>query len=186
MAKKPFHVSEVFPEIGWVHDDTLREKVIAVWERMYAESKWEDVMDLPCSTHKTDYPHVIHNRCVVKMAISMADILSEFHGVQINRDYLIAAALLQDSSKLVEYQPDSEHGCVLSELGKTFSHAFYAGSVAMQEGIPLEVVQAINTHSPDAAVYPPSLIAKILFYVDQADMAAIKGDRWKKTVYIYR
>lgn len=186
MAKKAFDVVKTFPEVNWIKDEQIREQTIRIWERMYEESTWEDIMDLPCSTHKTDYPHVVHNRSVVEMAVHVAETLVKFHGVEINMDHLVSAALLQDSSKLVEYQPDAEKGCVMSELGKRFAHSFYAGCVAMQEGMPYEIIQAINTHSPDSAVYPPTLIAKILFYVDQVDMAAINGDRWKKTVYTYR
>ena len=154
MSKKELNITEVMPEINWIKDDDIRQKTIEIWEQMYKDSKWEDIMDLPCSTHKTDYPHIVHNRSVVQMAVSVADILENMHGVKIDHDNLICAALLQDA--------------------------------AMLAGLPNEVVQAINTHSPDSAVYPQSLIGKILFYVDQTDMAAIKGDRWRKIVYIYR
>ena len=101
-------------------------------------------------------------------------------------DHLIAAALLQDASKLVEYEPTEDGGCVMSELGKTFAHSFYAGHVALNHGIPYDVAQVILTHSPDSPVYPQTLICKILFYVDQTDMAAIGGDRWRKMNVTYR
>lgn len=184
--KKKIDIVKVFPEINLIQNRELRTATIQVWEQLWEECKWDDIMDLPCSTHKTDYPHVIHNRAVVKMAIQVAKVLIEFHGVEINMDYLIAAALLQDASKLIEYEPDSEKGCVLSERGKRFMHSFYAGHVALNKGIPDEVAQIILTHSPDSPVFPQTLICKILFYVDQTDMAAIGGDRWKKINVTYR
>ena len=186
MSKKELNITEVMPEINWIKDDDIRQKTIEIWEQMYKDSKWEDIMDLPCSTHKTDYPHIVHNRSVVQMAVSVADILENMHGVKIDHDNLICAALLQDDSKLLEYEPTADGGCEMSEIGKYYAHSFHAGCAAMLAGLPNEVVQAINTHSPDSAVYPQSLIGKILFYVDQTDMAAIKGDRWRKIVYIYR
>ncbi len=184
--KQKLDIVKVFPEISLIQDEALRGGAIAVWEQLWEESKWESIMDLPCSTHKTDYPHVIHNRSVVRMAIQVAETLKEFHQVEINMDHLIAAALLQDASKLVEYEPAEGGGCVLSELGKTFAHSFYAGHVALNHGIPYEVAQVILTHSPDSPVYPQTLICKILFYVDQTDMAAIGGDRWRKMNVTYR
>lgn len=184
--KKHLDIVKALPEIELIKDTKLREQTIKVWERLFAESKWENIMDLPCSTHKTDYPHITHNRSVVKMALQVADILEEVHGVLVNRDYLLAAALLQDASKLVEYEPVSGGGCQLSDIGKKFVHSYYGGHVALDEGVPNDVVQTIVTHSPDAPVFPQTLITKILFYVDQIDMAAIGGDRWKKAISIYR
>lgn len=184
--KEKLEITKIFPEINEIQDEKLRAGVVQVWERLWEESSWEHIMDLPCSTHKTDYPHVIHNRSVVKMAIQVAETLKEFHGVEINMDHLIAAALLQDASKLVEYEPTPDGGCRLSELGKTFMHSYYGGHAALDVGIPHEVVQTIVTHSPDSPVYPQTLICKILFYVDQADMAAIGGDRWRKMNVTYR
>lgn len=186
MQKKELNITDILPEINLIKDKDIREKTIAIWEKMYYVSKWNDIMDLPCSTHKTDYPHIVHNRSVVQMAVSVADILEKLHGVEIDRDNLICAALLQDVSKLLEYEPDEANGCKMSEIGRYYAHSFHAGCAALQAGLPHEVVQAINTHSPDSASYPQSLIGKILFYVDQIDMAAIKGDRWRKIVYIYR
>lgn len=186
MSKKALNLAEVMPEVNWIKNDDIRTKTIRIWEQMYNDSKWEDIMDLPCSTHKTDYPHITHNRSVVQMAVSVADILEKMHGVEINRDYLICAALLQDVSKLIEYEPDGENGCRMSENGKYYMHSFLAGCAAVQLGLPHEVIQAINTHSPDSSSFPASLIGKILFYIDQTDMAAVKGDRWRKIVYIYR
>ena len=184
--KQKLDIVKVFPEIDLIQDEALHRGTIAVWEQLWEESKWENIMDLPCSTHKTDYPHVIHNRSVVRMAIHVAETLKEFHHVDINMDHLIAAALLQDASKLVEYEPTEDGGCVMSELGKTFAHSFYAGHVALNHGIPYDVAQVILPHSPDSPVYPQTLICKILFYVDQTDMAAIGGDRWRKMNVTYR
>ncbi len=60
------------------------------------------------------------------MAVAVAEILTRFHGTEIDRDRLLAGALLQDASKLVEYEPDGNGGVRLSELGERFPHAFYA------------------------------------------------------------
>ena len=81
MSKKELNITEVMPEINWIKDDDIRQKTIEIWEQMYKDSKWEDIMDLPCSTHKTDYPHIVHNRSVVQMAVSVADILENMSGV---------------------------------------------------------------------------------------------------------
>ena len=182
--KKELNILEVFPEIDWIKDHNIRQATINVWNRLWDECSWEDILTVPC-TPKLDFPHVIHNRSVLLNCVAMADTYEKLFNVTVNRDHLISACLLQDASKLVEYEK-TENGVEKSLLGKTFPHAFYAAHVAMDENLPYEVVQAILEHTPDSAEFPKTLIAKILFYADQADMAALQGDRWKKTCFTYR
>ena len=177
-------VVSLFPEVMEISDENLRDKVIAVWQRLWQESKFNDVTQVPVSA-KLSYPHIPHNRSVVQMALRVAEVLERFHGTRVNRDHLLAAAILQDASKLVEYEP-GQGGVVASEVGGAYQHAFYAAHVALEVGLPHEVVQAILTHTAEAPQYPATLIAKILFYVDQIDMAALGGARWKKTGMVYR
>ncbi len=182
--KKKLNILEVFPEINMIADPAVRQGTINVWNRLWDECKWEDINKVPC-TPKLSFPHVVHNRSVLLNSLAMADTYEKLFDVHVNRDHLISACLLQDSSKLVEYE-ETENGMGKSLLGKTFPHAFYAAHVAMDENLPYEVVQAILEHTPDSADFPKTLIAKILYYADQADMAALNGDRWKKTCVTYR
>lgn len=184
--KKELDIVSALPEISLIKDEDLRQKTIKVWNRLYAESKWEDIMAVPTSALLKQYPHIVHNRAVVQMALKVAATLEEIHNIKVNRDYLICAALLQDASKLVEYEPTADGSCKKTPLREKFMHAFYGGCVALYEGIPQEVVQSIITHSPESPVFPQTLVTKILFYVDQIDIAALGGDRWKKATAIVR
>lgn len=182
--KKPLDIETVFPEISLIGNPEIREKTIAVWERLWEEGNFDDIMDVPVLP-QTKYPHVIHNRALVQMALRVADVLEEFHGVTVDRDILISAVLVQDACKLVEFMP-TPGGYARSQIGEQFQHGFYGAHVALEVGLPNEIVQAVLTHTFDSPVYPPTLIAKILFYVDQIDMAALQGDRWKKSGVLYR
>jgi hypothetical protein len=178
-------VDEALPELRQIEDEQLRAQVRAVWCRLAAASAFDDLAALPVSP-KLDYSHVTHNRSVAAMALAVASILTEFHGTEIDQGRLLAAALLQDASKLVEYEPDGNGGVRLSEIGERFPHAFYAAHVALEEGLPAELAEAILTHTYEAAGFPRTLEAKILFFIDQVDVAALGGDRWRKTGMIYR
>ena len=182
--KEKFDIIEVFPEISLISNPEIREKTIEVWNRLWDKSKFNKIMDLPVSPQKK-YPHITHNRSVVQMVLKVADVIQEFHGVAVDRDILIASAILQDASKLVEMEPSSD-GVAATEIGRLYGHAFYAAHIALEVGLPGEIAQAILCHTPDSATFPPTLISKILFYVDQIDMAAIEADHWKKTGFIYR
>ncbi len=59
-------------------------------------------------------------------------------------------------------------------------------TAALDEGLPAELAEDVLTHTYEAAGFPRTLEAKILFFVDQVDVAALGGDRWRKTGMIYR
>lgn len=147
-------------------------------------SPWTDLDDVPVSP-EIPYSTKRHNQCVVRMSLAVADELVRSHGVKINRDYLIAAAILQDASKVVEYDAGDRKGtAVFSELGRQYPHSFWAAHVALKKGIPDEVVHVLLTHSPQAPKFPSTLEGKILYYVDQIDVIAVFKDRWRKDLFI--
>src|SRR5690606_13348386 len=146
-----------------IADAKLRSAVEAVWQELWAMSPWTDMDKVPISP-EIPYPTKPHNQCVVAMALAVADAFERFHGVKVNRDHLIAAASLQDASKVVEYDAGPGDTAVFSELGRQYPHSFWAAHVALRKGIPDEVVHVLLTHSPQAPKFPATLEGKILYY----------------------
>lgn len=184
-TKDPIDVSALFPDVAQIQDEALRNAVIAIWEEFWEQSEWQDIESVPTSA-EIPYSHIPHNRAVLAMALSVADAFERFHGVKVNRDHLIAAALLQDVSKLVEYRPGENGKPAKTEAGLKYPHAFLAAHVALEKGVPPDVVHILLFHSPGAAKFPDSLEGKILYYVDQLDVLAIHKDRFKKQIAIIR
>lgn len=172
----------LLPEVELISDASLRAQVEAVWQELWQESELDSIDRLAVSP-EIPYPHIPHNRAVVEMALAVAATFERFHGVKVNRDVLVAAALLQDASKLVEYTL-VEGKVAYSARGSEFPHAFWAAHVALEHGVPNEICHIILSHTPQAAAFPRSLEGKILYYVDQLDILAIHGDRWKKQLVI--
>lgn len=67
-----------------------------------------------------DVSLINHTRSVACNALATAKVLQEVHGLSIDCDRLLAAALLHDAAKCVEYErkPNGTYG--RSEVGKTF------------------------------------------------------------------
>lgn len=184
MTRPPLDLHRVLPELELIRDKGLREKVTAVWLDVWQESAFEDIADVPIGPG-IPYPHVPHNRAVVTMALSVAETLERFHGIEVDRDVLLAAALVQDVSKLVELAPAGD-GVEPTKLGRSFQHAFWAAHKALEHGLPMEVCEIVLNHTPDAPGLPRTLEGKIIWHVDQLDVTAVFGDRWVKHLFLTR
>lgn len=183
--KKPIDVLRHYPQVNDIRDEKLRRAVVDVWETLWSLSAWNDPADLPTSG-EIPYPNLPHTQCVVTLAVAMADALEKHHGVTVNRDHLIAAAVLQDASKVVEYAPGPDGKAVRTDIGRQYPHGFWCAHVAVEKGVPHEIGHVMLTHSSAAAKFPDTLEGKILYFADQLDVIAIHGDRWKKHLMISR
>jgi hypothetical protein len=181
--KKPIDVRAMFPELDDIRDAALRQAVVETWEELWSLSTYNDIDTVPISP-EIPYPTKPHNQCVLRMAVAVADEIERFHGVKVNRDYLIAAAILQDASKPVEYQTGADGKIGFSEIGAQYPHSFWAAHVALKKGIPAPIIHILVTHSPQAPKFPATIEGKILYYVDQIDVIAVFKDRWRKELFI--
>jgi hypothetical protein len=184
-ARPALDLDTVLPEVALIRDEALREGVRTVWQALWGRSEFTDFAAVPTSG-EISYPNLPHMRCVVSLALGIADSFERFHGVSVNRDVLVAACLLQDASKVVEYRPTAGGGVEKTPIGKAVPHAFEAARLALEQGLPLEVVHIISTHSPQAPRFPTSLEGKIIYYADQLDVIAIHGDHWVKEQVVRR
>ncbi len=182
-SRQAIDVIACFPQVADIADPKLRSAVIAVWQDLWAMSSWQRIEEVPTST-EIPYPTLPHNRCVLEMALAVADAFERHHGIKVNRDYLIADAVLQDASKVVEMERGPDGEAVATALGKTYPHAFWAAHLALRHGIPDEIVHVLLTHTPQSPKFPTSIEGKILYYVDQIDVIGIHKDRWRKDIYI--
>ncbi len=184
-VRAPLPLADIFPQIEDIRDAILRAQVEAVWQELWAASRWPSFDDLPTSK-EIPYPARPHSQCVLGLSLAIADQFEKFHGIVVDRDVLIAAAILQDASKVVEYDPVDGGGAAHTEIGRSFPHAFWCAHVALRHGVPLPICHIIMTHSPGAAQFPRSLEGNILYYADQLDVIAIFGDRWVKHLMVER
>jgi putative nucleotidyltransferase with HDIG domain len=175
-------LDSLLPEINAITDASLRDGVAAVWQELWQQSPFEAPEDVPTSV-EIHTSHLRHCRSVLAIARSVADAFERFHGVAVDRDVLIAAGLLQDVSKLVEYQPQ-DGAYALTDAGRRYPHGFLGAHAALNHGLPPAVCEIIVSHSPTATTFPPSLEGKILYYADQLDVIAVFRDRWQKLLFI--
>ena len=146
------YVQEAFgDQLAQISDENLKQKVIDVCAEALKIGNdgvgWKN-MDFPFTlvipgVKETFLTHV---RIVTDLALQSANIL-EKEGIPINRDILIASAILHDIGKPLEYIRTSEGKTTKSKVGNRLRHPVTGAGLAMKHELPYEVVQNIYQHS---------------------------------------
>ena len=134
-------VERLWPELQWIHDESLREQVLQTWVLAFEQSPLEpdDLNEIPFTLLVPDCPATFmeHKRCVVHIARRSAEAMDEFlgRGLPIDHDVVIAGAILADVGKLLEYEK-VDGKAVQSDRGKNLRHPFTGVHLAMACGVP--------------------------------------------------
>jgi putative nucleotidyltransferase with HDIG domain len=171
MEEKRTYIKALFPRIEDIKDEDLRKKVVNVWLKAWEMSdcdKIETSSAWPPEKAKIQLSNVEHTNQVVECAIAVAHIAERTQKIHTNLDYLIAAAILHDVDKIIQFKEETGQ---LSTFGQLFSHTSLGICLALEQALPLEIVHAIGTHSPIYSKHPPKTHeALILFHVDKMMM----------------
>lgn len=173
-------VLRLLPEINEIKDTDLRDKTIACWEEAIEFRGWtEDLLqNMPFTllAENVQITFISHVRAVAAMCIACDKVLDEYHGVKktpINRDYLIAGAMLADVGKLCEFEiVDGKP--VKSDYGKHIRHPFSGVGLAFKHGVPSEVMHIIATHSKEGAGEKRSAESIVFHHADFIDFELVK------------
>ena len=145
-----------FPELQWIKDKDLRDKVLEVWKKAADQGKWKNLDDVPFTLLIENSGKLVdHTRRIAQLAKSIYETRKE----KINLDYLIAGALLHDVGKLLEYEIKGGKP-VKSSYGNRFRHPVSGSMLALKCGLPEEIVHIIYAHSHegDKSVRTPEAI----------------------------
>lgn len=147
-------ILEIWPEINWIKNDELKEKVTNAW--MYAIENSvltaEDLEKIPFSLLIKDckISFMNHKRTCVQLAVEMANIMKKNFGdeIRIDMDSLIAGAILIDIGKLLEYEI-VDGKLTTSSAGKLVRHPFSGIAIAAKFDLSPEIQHIIGTHSKE-------------------------------------
>jgi len=164
-------VERLWPELAWIQDPGLRERVARTWELALERSPLDagDLDEIPFTLLVPDCPATFmeHKRCVVHIARRSAEAMQEFMGtsLSIDMDTVVAGAILADVGKLLEYEKvDGE--ARQSARGKALRHPFTGVGLAMQAGVPDEVCHIIAAHAAEGDLVKRSTEAIIVHHAD--------------------
>lgn len=174
------YVTRVFPEVGQISSAELKRKVIEIWIDVWRESPWERIEDVPKNPENVgDRPLATHIRSVTQQALACAELVKNLHGIDYDRDVVLAGGLLHDVSKLVEYQPAPEKA-TSSPRGKLIQHAVYGAHKAWEKGLPDDIVHIVISHTHNSGKRPNTWECVLVHYVDYLDSDALLWEKGEK------
>jgi hypothetical protein len=173
-------VLRLLPEIKEIKDLSLQEKVIACWIEAIEFRGWTEnlLRNIPFTllAENVKIMFIDHVRAVCAMCIACDKVLDQYHQnrkTPVNRDYLIAGALLADAGKLLEYEIVNGQP-VKSVYGQHLRHPFSGVGLAFKHGLPSEVMHIIATHSKEGTGEKRSAESIIFHHADFIDFELVK------------
>ncbi len=169
----------LLPEIHLISDAGLREKTTVVWLDAMEQSRWtiEDLPVMPFTLliPRTEVSLIQHTRAVTLTAIRIADVLIKEYGkrVAIDRDILLAGAILHDVGKLFEYER-TKGKFVKSRSGELLRHPISGAAFAARHGLPQEVLHIIAAHSKEGDGARRTIEAIIVNHADFVNFDVLK------------
>jgi len=162
---------QLWPELQWIEDAELREATALTWELALQESDLTpaDLQRIPFTLLVPDLKvsFMAHKRCVVHVAKDAAEKMIEFFGdeLPVDKDTVIAGAILADVGKLLEYTMKGGHA-VKSETGRYLRHPFTGVSLAQSCGVPARVCHIIAAHAGEGDMVKRTPEAYIVHHAD--------------------
>ncbi len=174
-------ISNVFPEVDMIQDSELRQKVRDVWQEAIAYRGWTEellrAIPFTLLAENVSIPFIDHVRAVCRMCMAADEAMTAIHGERktpVNRDVLIAGALLADVGKLLEYEI-VDGKSVKSSFGRYLRHPFSGVGLAFKHNLPEEVMHVIATHSKEGGGEKRSPESIIFHHADFIDFELVKN-----------
>jgi putative nucleotidyltransferase with HDIG domain len=163
---------ELWPELDWIKDAGLREKVTKTWALALERSVLtpEDLRTIPFTLlcgPDLKVSFMDHKTAVVHIAKDCGEQMNKFFktDLPVNMDVLIAGAILADVGKLLEYEM-KDGKSVQGKYGKYLRHPFSGVSLAEQCGVPADVCHIIATHAGEGDMVKRTTEAFVVHHAD--------------------
>jgi len=164
-------IEQLWPELAWIRDDDLRDKVTTTWVKALELSPLtpDDLRQIPFTLLVPNCPvsFMAHKRCVVHIARQAAEAMQAFMGkaLPLDLDTVIAGAILADVGKLLEYEK-VDGATRQSQRGAYLRHPFTGVALATACGVPDRVCHIIAAHASEGDLVKRSTEAYIVHHAD--------------------
>jgi len=190
----PADLADVFPAYDEIGDADLRAGVRGAYALALAETEWDDLRAVPWLPDEQarlglpDETTIEHVNDVATLSTALADELLERRpDLGLDRDLVVAGALVHDISKLYEFSPegaggvapeddeaavDGSHGTDYYDL---LGHPYVGVHVCEAAGLPVVLSHIVLSHTGRTNVEPATLEATVVKRADEVAAAAIRS-----------
>jgi predicted hydrolase (HD superfamily) len=114
---------------------------------------------------------LVHVRSVIRVTTAMADSIRHYHGVAVDHDRLLTAAILHDVDKVLLYSATGVKSAMYREL----PHTLYTAHKMLKHGFDHELVNMVISHSENHCTKKPTTVeAMILKHGDHGESEAVR------------
>jgi 7,8-dihydroneopterin 2',3'-cyclic phosphate phosphodiesterase len=110
-----------------------------------------------------------HTVGVTKLAMMLSEQVESLYGGTVERDTVLAGAILHDIMKCYCYEERGEGGFRTSDFGGKLDHLTLIVGEMMKRGFPLDVVHVVASHHGDVGPTRPKTVEALI--VSVADLA---------------
>lgn len=167
-------VFKTLPQIMEIQNEELREKVADAWAFSLQINGYRAIEEMPGSgmpeaSNLGDQS--MHIRAVGYTAVSIYENLGKAYQMDLglDKDLLIACALLHDVGKPYEYNPENRARWAANHKttgAPNVRHPAYGVYIALTCDLPEEVVHVCACHSPEGRFVTRSAYATLVHYAD--------------------
>lgn len=167
-------VFKTLPQIMEIQDEKLRNKVADAWAFSLQINGYRAIEEMPGSgmpeaSNLGDQS--MHIRAVGYTAVSIYENLTKAYQMDLglDKDLLIACALLHDVGKPYEYNPENRARWAANHKftgAPNVRHPAYGVYIAITCDLPEEVVHVCACHSPEGRFVTRSAYATLVHYAD--------------------
>lgn len=177
-------VREAFPQLQEIEDVEMREKTVGVWVAGLEASEFDSLLDIPwvpgfIPMVGDEESQASHVRQVTDCCIAVAETLTQVRpGLDVDRDLLVAGALLHDVSKLHEIAEEAAAGDAegYTPLNSYLPHPHYSVHQLAEAGFSVEMMNLVLAHTELSKVEPQSIEARL---VESIDLLVTDATLWE-------
>jgi len=170
-----------------IGDDTLRritlellEKPVVTFTRVEPRISFFESPAAPKKHHAYPGGLLDHTLGVVEIAEKLIEVYSDTYGAEVDRDIVVAAAILHDLFKYYQYEPDPLTGGYRPRSDWYFSHDFLMVAELSVRGAPDRLIRAVaETHGTTPFTMIESQIVHQADSTDSEMVSKIQDIVWR-------
>jgi len=158
-----------------IKDKELRKKVIEFLKdpklshrdfKKYPRTKIEEAGSMftvssPSGSASVERDVLTHSIALADLCLKTAEIIENSYKIPINKDNLMAAAILHDLMKMFEWKKRKEG---LEHTGILLDHSMLAVAELYHRGFPEEIIHLIASHFGEGGPTPPRNFEALIFH----------------------